>query len=113
MIGPFRHKCPRPESHNGQLSHGNFARAATRSPTLNRVTPGPTSTIRTQNSCPNNCTGASVSSRFLIRSNASVRTPAASCASVTLGCTTSTCANTCRGFNSGIGTSSNRKSLNP
>src|SRR6266516_820494 len=68
MTGPFRQRELLSDRQSGQPPQGSLARAATRSPALNFETPPPTSTISAQNSCPNNCTGASVSSLFLMRS---------------------------------------------
>ena len=55
----------------------------------------------------------SVSKRRLMRSKASVGIPCASCASVTLGCTQSGSTNTFPGEQTGSGTLSSRRSLNP
>ena len=68
MTGPLRHRELRSDKHKEHFSQGSLALAATRSPTQNRVSSGPVFKIRAQNSWPNNCTGASVSSRRLTRS---------------------------------------------
>src|SRR5262245_68264 len=113
MTGPRRHRSLRSVRHSGQSPQGSFARAATRSPGRNRLAPGPVSTTRAQNSCPNNWTGASVSRRRLMRSKASVGIPWASWASVTLGCTHRGSTRTWPGPQTGSGTSSSRRSLKP
>ena len=112
ITGPTRHSALRSVRHKRHAPHGSFARAATRSPTFTRVTPDPTSSTLAQNSCPNSWTGASVSSRRLTRSYASVGMPCASCASVTLGCTQSGSTMTCPAPQAGSGTSSSRRSPN-
>ena len=86
MTGPLRQRSLRSERQSGHSPQGSLARAATRSPGRNRLAPS-VSRTRAQNSCPKSWTGASVSSRRLMRSKASVGIPCASCASVTLGCT--------------------------
>jgi hypothetical protein len=68
ITGPRRQRALCSPQHSGHAPHGSLARAATRWPMWKPHTPSPTSTMRAQNSWPNNCKGASCSSRRFTRS---------------------------------------------